>query len=121
MITLIIIVIGLAIAVVALSIVLKKKREEIENLNSECQIAKDNCNEFSKMADYYKHYALRIKANRELTQFIRTDDTPQAIYDRTDRLLANGFTYKGTVDGEHLIVFSKKIEVGPSNEDKAAE
>ena len=121
MITLIIMVIGLAIAVVALSIALKKKSEEIKNLNSECQRAKDNCHELEKMVDYYKNYALHKKVTKTLTQFIRTDDTPQAIYDRTERLLADGFAYFGTIDREHLLVFTQTIEAGPSNENKATE
>lgn len=121
MIILISMAIGLAIAVVALSIALKKKSEEIENLNSECQRARDNCHELEKLADYYKNYALHRKVTKELTRFIRTDDTPQAIYDRTELLLADGFTYRGTIDREHLLIFSKNVEVGPSNENQAAE
>lgn len=121
MITLIIMVIGLAIAVVALSVALKKKSEEIKELNSECQRARNNCEEMGKMVDYYKNYALHRKVTKELTRFIKTDDTPQAIYDRTEILLADGFTYRGTIDREHLLIFSKVIEAGPSNENKAAE
>ena len=120
MIALISIAIGLAIAVVALSIALKKKSEEIEDLNSECQRARNNCEEMAKLADYYKNYVLHPKVTKTLTQFIRTDDAPQAIYDRTERLLTGGFTYSGTIDGEHLLVFTQTIEAGPSNEDKAA-
>lgn len=121
MIPLICIAIGLAIAVVALSIALKKKSEEIEDLNSECQRAGNNCKEMAKLADYYKNYILHPKVTKTLTQFIRTDDAPQAIYDRTERLLACGFTYSGTIDGEHLLVFTQTREAGPSNEDKAGE
>ena len=120
MIILISMAIGLAIAVVALSIALKKKSEEIKNLNSECQRARSNCEEMAKMADYYKDYALHKKVTKTLTQFIKTDDTPQNIYDRTERLLANGFAYFGTIDMDHLLVFTKTIEAGPSNENKAA-
>ena len=121
MIILISMAIGLAIAVVALSIALKKKSEEIKDLNSECQRARNNCEEMGKLADYYKNYALHKKVTKTLTQFIRTDDTPQAIYDRTERLLAGGFTYSGTVDREHLLVFTQTIEAGPSNENKTTE
>ena len=120
MIALISIAIGLAIAVVALSIALKKKSEEIEELNSECKRVMKRCDEMGKLADYYKNYILHPKVTKTLTQFIRTDDTPQAIYDRTERLLAGGFTYSGTIDREHLLVFTQTIEAGPSNEDKAA-
>ena len=121
MITLIIMVIGLAIAVVALSIALKKKSEEIKDLNSDCQRARSNCEAIAKSADYWKVQALHPKVTKELTQFIKTDDTPQAIYDRTERLLAAGYTYSGTIDREHLLVFTQTIEAGPSNENKAAE
>ena len=121
MIALISIAIGLAIAVVALSIALKKKSEEIENLNSECQRARSRCEANEKLADYWKVQALHPKVTKELTRFIRTDDTPQAIYDRTERLLADGFTFNGTIDREHMLIFSKVEEVGPSNENKATE
>ena len=121
MIILISMTIGLAIAVVALSIALKKKSEEIENLNAECQIARNNYDEMAKMVEHYKSYALHRKITKELTQFIRTDDTPQAIYNRTERLMAQGFTYRGTIDMEHLLLFSKVVEVGPSKENKADE
>jgi len=121
MITLIIMVIGLAIAVVALSIALKKKSEEIKNLNSDCQRSRNNFEEMVKRADYWKVQALHPKVTKELTQFIKTDDTPQVIYDRTERLLAAGYTYRGTIDREHLLIFTQEIEVGPSNENKAAE
>ena len=121
MITLIIIAIGLAIAVMALSIALKKKSEEIENLNSECQRVRSRCEANEKLADYWKGQALHPKVTKELTQFIRTDDTPQAIYDRTERLLAAGYKYSGEIDRQHLLVFTQEIEVGPSNENKAAE
>lgn len=121
MITLICIVIGLAIAVIALSIALKKKNKEIEDLNSDCQRSRNSFEEMVKRADYWKVQALHPKVTKELTQFIRTDDTPQAIYDRTERLLAAGYTYRGEIDRQHLLVFTQEIEVGPSNEDKAAE
>lgn len=121
MIILISIAIGLAIAVVALSIALKKKSKEIEDLNSECQRARDKCNEMEKLADYYKNYSSHRKVTKTFTQFIRTDDTPQTIYDRTELLMINGFKYIGSIDREHLLVFTKKEEVGQSNEDKAAE
>ena len=121
MIILISMAIGLAIAVVALSIALKKKSEEIENLNSECQRVMNRCDEMSNIADYYKNYVLHPKVTKTLTQFIRTDDTPQVIYDRTDRLMAGGFTYSGMIDREHLLVFTQTREAGPSNENKAAD
>ena len=114
-------VIGLAIAVVALSIALKKKSEEIEILNSELQRAGSKYEQAENYADYWKVQALHPKVTKELTQFIKTDDTPQAIYDRTERLLAAGYTYRGTIDREHLLVFTQDVECGPSNEDKAAE
>ena len=121
MITLIIIAIGLAIAVMALSIALKKKNKESEDLNSEFQKSRNNFEEMVKQADYWKYLALHPKVTKELTQFIKTDDTPQAIYDRTERLLAAGYTYRGTIDREHLLIFTQNIEVGPSNENKATE